>query len=162
VKLIYLLISFIIIISALLIFISQTSPANNSPVLVTETALINRIPETHRIDLRVGTIDTRKTDPYFKSIKSKTGGQGLYIIQFNQKVLPELKKETADLGVNIISYFPQNGLLIQSDYRNLLRVSELKYIQWVGYYYPVYKYINNDFSSIKSDLLPFPIMAVFL
>jgi subtilisin family serine protease len=75
-----------------------------------------------------------KNDP-----SDNTPASGLWLIQFENTPAPENRSELAGLGVDLISYVPDDAFIASLDKTPPGRLRALSYVRWVGRYKPEHK-----------------------
>lgn len=94
------------------------------------------------IRLRSGIITTteiRPTDRDQKSLEDNAPVSGLYIFQFRAKVQSSWRDLLNGMGVELISYLPDDAYIVRLNQADLKSLQSLPMLQFVGPYRPNYK-----------------------
>jgi hypothetical protein len=103
------------------------------------------IPEIalHTVGITGFTIDTREGEPELPlglHIDSyEEGSDGRYIVQFIGPVKEEWKTALRNLGAEVGHYLPYNSFIVKMNTQTISKVSDLRFVQWVGVFQPAYR-----------------------
>ena len=103
------------------------------------------IPEItlHTVAMEGFEIDTREGEPALPSElfidKYEFGSDGRYIVQFIGPVKDEWKTAVRNLNVDVGDYLPYNSFIVKMNTQTIDKVSDLRFVQWVGVFQPAYR-----------------------
>jgi subtilisin family serine protease len=103
------------------------------------------IPEVtlHTVAMEGFEIDTREGEPALPAglhiDEYEFGSDGRYIVQFIGPVKEEWKIALSNLGVEVGDYLPYNSFIVKMNTQTLDKVSDLRFVQWVGVFQPAYR-----------------------
>lgn len=86
----------------------------------------------HRIHLRFGRFDPMLTRPAVAERLDVPQGNTMHIVQFETQILAEYRSAIEHLGAEIVSYLPQNALLVRGDQLLVDAMRAMPCVRWVG------------------------------
>jgi len=106
-----------------------------------------RLSAPSELHLVVGTFDPLVKPVVLPDELTTTSWDGLFLVQFIGPTLPSWRDAVEDLGVDLISYIPDNGYIARMTLSARRGVVDLPYVRWVGPFHPGFRVLPETWET---------------